>query len=513
MCAPSRALAEGKRQAREIDGKDMPLRPSPGQVLALALLLVAGLAAPAFAATTINSVAIALQPNGGARITVQFGGGPPAAKYTLAGGGTTETSVIFQGVQLGPNVPPSISGQGPVSALTLSQVGANVALSLHLAAAVPVRVQPGGAFVIIDVASAGPAGLQQQGAGQQPPAATGLGQVTEVIPLKYADVSEIAGVLVQSANVPSNDNFNPQTSNFGAQSFGGTFNGQTQPFQQPTFQQGAQFGNAFGQNQGLAQRVSDNLAIDRRLNAVILTGPPDVVASLHEVIEKLDVPLDSVLLETQIVELDESGARDLGIDYNGGQGIAGSIKVSTQSLNYANVTTSFQANLFALIQKGEGRILAKPRILAQNGAPASILTGDALPIITTVIVAGTSAVTSQQVNYVNVGVNLQIQPRISSDGFVTSHIFSEVSSVTAFTQGIPQISQRQAVTTATVKDGDSFVVGGLLQDNEIKTVYKVPGLGDVPLIGGLFRRISSTTQRTNLYIVVTPHIVPRHVAP
>lgn len=508
--APFRAGAEGKWQVGEIDDKRMRSRPSVGPVLALALLLVVGLPAPAFAAATINSVAIALQPNGGARVTIQFGGGP-APKYTLAGMGTTETSVIFQGAQLGPNVPPSIAGSGPITAITISQVGANVALSLHLAASVPVRVQPGGQLVIVDVASAGPAAALQQNGGQ-PPAATGLGQVTEVIPLKYADVSEIAGVLVQSANVPSNDTFNPQTSNFGAQSFGGTFNGATQPFQQPTFQQGAQFGNAFGQNQGLAQRVSDNLAIDRRLNAVILTGPADVVASLHEVIEKLDVPLDSVLLEVQIVELDESGARDLGIDYNGGQGVAGSIKVSTQSLNYASVTTTFQANLFALIQKGEGRILAKPRILAQNGTPASILTGDALPIITTVIVAGTSAVTSQQVNYVNVGVNLQIQPRVASDGYVTSHIFSEVSSVTAFTQGIPQISQRQAVTTATVKDGDSFVVGGLLQDNEIKTTYKVPGLGDVPLIGGLFRRISSTKQKTNLYIVVTPHIVPRHGA-
>jgi general secretion pathway protein D len=488
----------------------MRARPLPGLTFALALLMLIGMPVAALAATTLSSIAIALQPTGGARVNVAFSGGPPP-KYSVAGGGTTETSVIFQNVTLGPNVPPSIAGSGPVTAITVSQVGNNVALSLHLASNVAVRVQPGGSFVIVDVASAGPAAAQQPAGGlQAPPAATGLGQVTEVIPLKYADVSEIAGVLVQGSNVQSNDNFNPQTSNFGAQSFGGTqFNGAQQPFQQPAFQQGAQFGNNFGQGQGLAQRVSDNLAIDRRLNAVILTGTPDVVASLQAVIEKLDVPLDSVLLETQIVELDENGSKDLGIDFNA-QGLVAKATYTTQSLQYATSNATFQANLYALIQKGEGRILAKPRILAQNGAPASILTGDALPIITTVIVAGTSAVTSQQVNYVNVGVNLQIQPRISSDGFVTSHIFSEVSSVTAFTQGIPQISQRQAVTTATVKDGDSFVIGGLLQDNEIKTVYKVPGVGDIPLIGGLFRRVSSTTSRTNLYLVVTPHIVPRH---
>ncbi len=208
---------------------------------------------------------------------------------------------------------------------------------------------------------------------------------------------------------------------------------------------------------------------------MILTGTPEVVAKLTAVIDKLDVPLDSVLLETQIVELDENGAKDLGIDFNV-QGVVAKATLTTQTGQFASGTATFESNLYALITKGEGKILAKPRILAQNGAPASILTGDALPIITTVIVAGTSAVTSQQVNYVNVGVNLQIQPRISSDGYVTLHVFSEVSSVTAYTQGIPQISQRQAQTTATVKDGDSFVVGGLLLDNEVRTVYKVPYL-------------------------------------
>jgi len=473
----------------------MHRRPPPALVIALVALLAFVPAGAALAAVALNAVAVALQPNGSARVTAQFAGPPP--KYTITGAGTTETSVIFQQVTVGPAVPPTIAGAGPIHSVSVAQVGPNVAISLHLAANSPVRVQPGGNFIVIDVPSQNPQRAQPEG--EQAAAGTGLGEVTDI--------------LVQGANVPSNDNFNPQTSNFGAQSFGGTFSGQQQQFQQPTFQQN-NFGNAFGgQAQGLAQRVSDNLAIDRRLNAIILTGPADVVASLHAIVEKLDVPLDSVLLETQIVELDENGAKDLGIDFNGGQGFAASIKYVTQSLNYANGAATFAANLYALTQKGEGRILAKPRILAQNGTSASILTGDALPIITTVVVAGSSAVTSQQVNYVNVGVNLQIQPRIAADGYVTSHIFAEVSSVTAYTQGIPQISQRQAVTQATVKDGDSFVIGGLLQDNEIKTVYKVPGVGDIPLIGGLFKRISTTTQKTNLYIVVTPHVIPRRVLP
>jgi len=481
-------------------------------VVVLTALIGANLVAPAAAASSLNSVAVALLPNSGARVTAQFSGPPP--KYTITGAGSSETSVIFQQTQMGPTVPPTIAGVGPIRSVSVGQVAANVAISLHLSGSGPVRVIPGGNFVVIDVPNLGPARTPAAALNDQlsQPSA-GPGQVTEVIPLKYADVSEVAGVLVQGANVPSNDNFNPQTSNFGAQSFGGALNGQTQPFQQPQFQQN-NFGGGFGANsQGLAQRVSDNLAIDRRLNAIILIGTPDVVASMREVIEKLDVPLDSVLLETQIVELDENAAKDLGVDFNGGTGFAGTFTYKTQSLNYAAGAGNFAANLYALEQKGEGRILAKPRILAQNGASASILTGDALPIITTVIVAGSSAISSQQVNYVNVGVNLQILPRIAADGYITSHIFAEVSSVTAFTQGIPQISQRQAITQATVKDGDSFIIGGLLQDNEIRTIYKIPGIGDVPLIGGLFRRISSTKQKTNLYIVVTPHIIPRKSGP
>jgi general secretion pathway protein D len=487
----------------------MRMRPGRAIVVALIALIVGSLTQAVLAASPLNAIAVAVLPNGGARVTVQFSGPPP--RYTLTGVGTSEASVIFQGTSMSAAVPPTLAGAGGIKSLSVAQVGPNVAVSLHLSSAAPVRVVPGGNFVIIDVPSAGaekgPAALGEAAPGQPPPQGA-VGQITEIIPLKYADVSEVAGVLIQGANVASNDTFNPQTSNFGTQQFGGAFNGQTQPFQQPNFQQN--FGNQFGgaNGQGLAQRVSDNLAIDRRLNAVILTGPPDVVNAMRAVIEKLDVPLDSVLLECQIVELDDNAAKDLGVDFSA-QGYVANVTYKTQSLQYAQGAATFQANVYALAQKGEGRILAKPRILAQNGTSASILTGDALPIITTVIVAGTSAVTAQQVNYVNVGVNLQIQPRISADGFVTSHIFAEVSSVTAYTQGIPQISQRQALTQATVKDGDSFIIGGLLQDNEIRTVYKVPGIGDVPLIGGLFKRLSTTKQKTNLYIVVTPHIIPR----
>lgn len=332
------------------------------------------------------------------------------------------------------------------------------------------------------------------------------GTVTRVISLKYADVSEIAGVLVQGSTVASNDAFAPVNTNFGTQSSGGSFGGGVGV---ATGTPGGTIDLAGGGN-ALAQRLSDALAIDRRLNAVIVTGTPAEVARVRALIGQLDIPLRSVVLETEVVELTESAARTLGVDYSPQGFIAqGSFKPAT--LGTAQAQAAFQANLYGAISRGGGRILAKPQILAQSGFPASILTGDALPILTSVIVGGASAVTSQQVNYVNVGVNLQIQPRISDDGFVTSHIFAEVSSVTAFTQGIPQISQRQAVTTATVRDGTSFMIGGLLQDNEIHNLTKLPILGNLPILGPFFRFESMSRQKTNLYIIVTPRIVPGSV--
>jgi general secretion pathway protein D len=90
---------------------------------------------------------------------------------------------------------------------------------------------------------------------------------------------------------------------------------------------------------------------------------------------------------------------------------------------------------------------------------------------------------------------------------VTSHIYSEVSSVTQYVNGIPQISQRTASTIASVRDGQSFVIGGLLQDNEIRNLSKIPFIGDIPLIGVFFRHVTTSLTQTNLYVVVTPHIV------
>jgi general secretion pathway protein D len=256
------------------------------------------------------------------------------------------------------------------------------------------------------------------------------------------------------------------------------------------------------------------MAIDRRLNAIWIRGTREYIARVKEQIALIDVPVDSVILETQFVELTETGARNIGTDF---ANASGQLAVGTLQAGQFNpfgfgtdpiASASLQAALYAQVQTGEGRILSKPRIAAQSGSTAKIITGDALPILTAITLSGVNAV-SEQVQYVNVGVTLQIAPRVSEDGFVTSHVYCVVSSVTGFSQGYPTISQREAETSATVRDGETFVIGGLTLESAINKESKIPLLGDIPLIGDVFTLTQDSNTKTELYIVITPHIV-RH---
>lgn len=348
-----------------------------------------------------------------------------------------------------------------------------------------------------------------------PPLQASVGQDSySLVLLKYADVSEVVGLLSQGSAVKSNDVFIPREPQFGSNSLTGT-----------SYQPQASSQAPGSSDEPLGQSVDASMAIDRRLNAVWLRGAPDYIARMKEMIAAIDIPVESVILETQMVELNETGSKALGIDFANSAGQIGVVSFrsgeailpgfpaqgcDSNGLNCSGhmISGSFQAALYAQISKGNGRIVSKPRIAAQSGSTAKIITGDALPILTSIALSGVNGV-QQQVQYVNVGVTLQIAPRVSSDGFVSSHVYCVVSSVTGFSQGYPTISQRQAETAATVRDGDSFVIGGLTQDENLTTKTKVPLLGDIPILGQAFRTDKQTRSKTELYIVVTPHIVHR----
>lgn len=368
------------------------------------------------------------------------------------------------------------------------------------------KVPPGTEMLPQGVAGA-PGTTPMAGAGVAAPIDyAGMG--FELVMLEYADVSEVAGLLSDNITVKPNDNFAPRSPGFGS----ANTNGISSSYNPGPQTQG-------GDPEPLGRTISPALGIDRRLNAIWLRGAPDTIKRMKAQIAAIDRPIDTVMLETQIVELSQTGARNIGLDLANANG-----QIATASGNFGNISSSgsafpltkyqlngsvaLQAAVYAQIQKGEGRILSRPRIAAQSGSSARIVTGDAIPILTSITLSGVNGV-SQQVQYVNVGVTLQIAPRVTEDGMVSSHIYCVVSSVTGYLQGYPTISQREAETFATVRDGESFVIGGLSQDNSLKTRSKLPILGDIPILSALAGVSKFSKQTTELYIMVTPHVIRR----
>jgi general secretion pathway protein D len=488
-------------------------------VVALLFLALAG-ARGALAEGAASLVEIRLIAEGTNQTIFEFAFADKIADYATPGGDARAPAISFTNTSRAQGAVTPRGLNGFVRNIDFDQTGS--ALVVRFAATMPAKVTTssgGTRKLLVTVshltgreAANGGSGAPPTGSADEPTHTPGgpLPRASDPLPgadgyelvmLKYADVSEIVGLLTEGITVKSNNVFIRREPGFGSPGTGGT-----------TYT--ANQAQAVNDDKPLGQSVDSSLAIDRRLNAIWIKGSPDRIARLKAQIALIDVPVDSVILETQFVELTEAGARNIGIDFNNanGQMAVGTVQAGqfipfgfgTNRLDSA----ALQAALYAQVQEGEGRIVSKPRIVAQSGSTAKIITGDALPILTAITLSGVNGV-SQQVQYVNVGVTLQIAPRISPDGFVTSQIYGVVSSVTGFSQGYPTISQREAETSASVRDGETFVIGGLTQDNEIKSEFKVPLLGDIPLLGELFSLEKSTRTNTELYIVITPHIV-RH---
>jgi general secretion pathway protein D len=459
---------------------------------------------------TLTTVKLVSETTNESRFEFTFA--PVATTYTPALGPPNQPGIGFASTVRGPAAvqPPNL--QGLVRSLSFNQEDQILIVRFNATAAATLAMTQTGATTVEVIVSTG-AGSSYGDSGTNlsygaPPAPYSSlpgEDGYELVMLKYADVSEIVGLLTDGITIKSNDVFVPREPAFGSNSLTGNN-------YQPTMPTPTQPGES---DIPLGQSIDASMAVDRRLNAIWLRGSPDRIARMKAMIAMIDIPVDSVILETQMVELTEQGQKSLGIDFNNASGQIGVATFQTGQFIPIGVfaehhltSVQFQAALYAQIQKGNGRIVSKPRIAAMSGSTAKIITGDALPILTNITLSGVNGV-SQQVQYVNVGVTLQIAPRVSADGFVSSHVYCVVSSVTGYDQGYPTISQRQAETAATVRDGDSFVIGGLTQDEAINTKTKVPILGDIPVVGEVFRSNRNTRTKTELYIIVTPRIIHR----
>ncbi len=287
-------------------------------------------------------------------------------------------------------------------------------------------------------------------------------------------------------------------------------------------------------------KIAGDIQVDKGGNRLIVVTSPRVISEIQEIVATMDVPARQVMLEARIVEVSTDAAKRLGIDWDmvsrqpivvqegepHGSAVRGSLPDSVNWFgspsgakglfkvrdNWWRLGYGWATALDLMIQQGDARVLASPKIATLNGREASILIGSRIPfVISGAVFAGGGATQVQQVQREEVGIKLAITPLINADGFITTSIRPEVSSVIGF-QGpnneLPVIATRQAATTVRLKDGATVMIGGLLSEERTKTVSKLPLLGDIPGLGVLFQHHSTTSTKTDLVIEVTPRILP-----
>ena len=275
------------------------------------------------------------------------------------------------------------------------------------------------------------------------------------------------------------------------------------------------------QDQGIdvGLRGAVDIVPDPLSNAILILATPADYDVILTAIQELDIRPLQVLIEVLIAEVRRTSLRDLGVsidvplkegDDSGVtfnlQGIStGDVSIKLLGIGDVNASTV----LAALAADADVTILSRPLILATNNQEARVLVGDQRPFIQVFRALPTdAAVRDQVVQYRSVGTNLVIRPTINADGYVNLKVLQEVSSATAEVQfGAPVINTREAQTELLVRDGRTAVLGGLM-DRQVQTNNSgVPLLKDIPILGLLFRSSQSQVVTTELFLMLTPHVI------
>lgn len=288
---------------------------------------------------------------------------------------------------------------------------------------------------------------------------------------------------------------------------------------------------------------------DKATNSLIIVASPGDYETIKDVIQKLDIRRRQVYVEAAIIEMSLSKQRELGFEFqaanlnnlensnqmktiggtnfgnignvvaNGPVGLAsltglnvGAVKgtFTFKGVEYLNIG----ALLHALQTDGDINVLSTPNILTTDNQKAEIMVGENIPFVTgqsqSAATGGGSILTS--IDRKDVGISLKLTPQITSDDNVRLEVYQEISDITV-TPGLnpnvvgPSTSKRSASTTVVVKDQQTMVIGGLIRDNVTSSTSKVPLLGDIPILGWLFKFKTTKVEKTNLMIFITPYII------
>ena len=230
-----------------------------------------------------------------------------------------------------------------------------------------------------------------------------------------------------------------------------------------------------------------------------------------------------VELQVRVLEVERNAGRALGVDLEGTDGPEGfttGVGLLTGQQPFGTVVGDLlevagldvDIVIRALETKGLARRLSNPNLVTTSGVPANFVVGGEIPISSAV--AGDNGLVAEETDYREYGVRLSFLPTVLDEGLISLRVQPEVSDIdpSITVNGQPAFTSRKADTTVTLRDGQSFAIAGLLDANNARSVEQVPWLGQVPVIGTLFRSTSFQKQETDLVILVTPHLV-RPAAP
>ncbi|MFH1441731.1 MAG: secretin N-terminal domain-containing protein [Candidatus Omnitrophota bacterium] len=296
-------------------------------------------------------------------------------------------------------------------------------------------------------------------------------------------------------------------------------------------------------NEKLQQSITKGIGsirIDERTNKVAITDYPENIAKIEKIIAAFDEKTPQVLIDAQIVEVSpKKDEFSMGIDWNWwirkntriisslpAPALTSATAPIANSLAFGLAATDpdaavdkqgqYKSVVEALRVIGQTKILSSPRIMVLNNQEAKILVGTKEAYITSTTSQGGTGttVTSQAVNFVDVGIKLYVTPTINRDNFITIKIRPEISSseqkeITSQDQHtqIPIVTTSESESTIMIKDGTTIMMAGLKKDKTIKETQRIPILGDIPYLGALFGNVKSESSKTELVIFITPHII------
>jgi type II secretory pathway component GspD/PulD (secretin) len=264
------------------------------------------------------------------------------------------------------------------------------------------------------------------------------------------------------------------------------------------------------------------LSVSKERNSLMVMDYPDNISQIEKYINFIDAGEQQVMIEAKVVEVSLDKEHEMGIDwtwndpdFSGWSDLTGTVsqklKGATDVFTLAVGNDHISATLTAMMKDGVANLLSAPKIAALNGEKATIKVVQQIPYV----VASTSQTTdvivvTQTVEFRDAGITLEVTPQVGNDGYVKMKIHPKVEQFVGFTETQypePISNTREAETIVRVKDKQTVIIGGLIKDDTTKRTKKVPLLGNIPVVGYLFRHTSNTSEKIELVIFISPRII------